>query len=119
MSFYKTFMLSASLVSLAACGGQQEPLTPGELAAKQASYLEFTKSQCTSVLGGSGVGELTRASIKLQKRAADLGVKRDYSSPDARLATAWSISVGMQGRLQSCNDFVTRSYQIMSDTGTL
>ena len=108
-----------ALLTLTACGGQRETLTPGDLAAKQASYLEFTKSQCAGVLGGDGVKDLTVASVKLQKRAKDLGVVRDYSSPDVGIATGWSISVGMQGRVQTCNDFVTQSYQIMSNTNTI
>ena len=111
-------VIASTSLLLSACGAKQ-PLEPGELEANQAGYLEFTKSQCTSVLGGSGVGELTRASAKLQKKAAAMGVVRDYSSPDPGLATAWSFSVGMQGRLESCNDFVTKSYNIMSATNTL
>ena len=117
--YFKSTMAVAVALTLTACGGNREPLTPGEQAARQASYLEFTKSQCANVLGGSGVGEVTRASAKLQKRAKDLGVVRNYSNPDTAIGTAWSISVGLQGRMGTCNDFVTKSYQIMSKTGTL
>lgn len=108
-----------SVVLLTACVSNQEPIPPGELAARQASYLEFTKSQCASALGGSGVGELTRASIALQRQAASLGVTRNYAAPDTGIATAWSISVGMQGRAASCNQFITDSYNIMASTQTL
>jgi len=117
--YIKVAVVTSAILTLAACGGNREPLTPGEQAARQAAYLEFTKSQCANVLGGAGVGEITRASAKLQKRAKDLGVVRDYSSPDTGIATGWSISVGMQGRMETCNDFVTKSYQIMSNTDTL
>lgn len=116
----RTLALAATaILTLAACVSNQEPLPPGEQAARQASFLEFTKSQCASALGGSGVGDLTRASIALQRQAAALGVTRDYSTPDTGIATAWSISVGMQGRPASCNQFVTDAYNIMAATNTL
>jgi hypothetical protein len=116
----KTLALAATVsIGLAGCVSNQEPLPPGEQAARQAAFLEFTKSQCASTLGGSGVGDLTRASIALQRQAAALGVTRDYSAPDTGIATAWSISVGMQGRPASCNQFVTDAYNIMAATNTL
>ena len=107
------------IFSLAACNANQEPLSPGERTARQASFLEFTKSQCASVLGGGGVGDLTKASIALQRQAAALGVTRDYSQPDVGIATAWSFSVGMQGRPASCNQYVTDAYNLMAATNTL
>lgn len=106
-------------LGLAACAPAPEPLSPGEQAARQASFLEFTKTQCASTLGGSGIADLTRASVALQKQAAALGVTRNYSVPDTGIATAWSFSVGMQGRTASCNQFVTDAYNMMAATSTL
>lgn len=107
------------VILLSGCMANQEPLTPGEQAARQASFLEFTKRQCASFLGGSGMGDLTRASLALQKKATSLGAVRDYTTPDAGIATAWSISVGMQGRANSCNQFVSDSYNILAATNNL
>ncbi len=109
----KASLALGSVVFLSACASNQQPLTPGEQAARQASVLEFTVRQCASVLGGSGVAELTRASIALQSKAASLGVRRDFSSPDPTIALAWSVSVGMQGRAATCNQFVSDSYKII------
>ena len=119
MKMISSAALLSCVITLTACGAQQEPDTPGEKAARQAAFLEFTKLECAVVLGGSGVKDLTVASAKLQKRASDLGVVRDYSIIDTKIATAWAFSVGMQGRMHTCNQFISDSYQIMSSTDTL
>ena len=119
MHVQKLAIIAVTTLALSACVSNQEPLSPGDEAARQASYLEFTKRQCSSVLGGTGVGEVTRASVALQRKAASFGVTRDYSEPDAGIATAWSFSVAMLGRLDACNQFVTDAYNIMAETDTL
>lgn len=116
----KYFGLAAiTAVGLSGCVSNQEPLSPGDEAARQASYLEFTKRQCSSVLGGSGVRDVTRASVALQRKAASFGVTRDYSQPDPGIATGWSFSVAMLGRMDACNQFVTDAYNLMAETDTL
>jgi hypothetical protein len=110
-------LLATSFV-LSSCG-EQQPKLPGQEEADIASYLDLTKTQCASILGGDGVRDLTVASSKLKKKAKGLGFEKDYSSPDFAVATAWSISVGMQNRRDACNQFVTGSYNRMAATGTL
>lgn len=110
-------LLATSFV-LSSCG-EPQPKLPGQEESDIASYLDFTKTQCASVLGGDGVRDLTVASSKLKKKAKALGFEKDYTSPDVGVATAWSISVGMQGRRDACNQFVTGSYNRMAATDTL
>jgi hypothetical protein len=91
------------------------PETPGNAAAGQAAFIDFTKRQCTAMIGGAGVGELTRASSKLKQRARDLGADPDaYQKAENKMGVGWSFSVGLTGRIDTCNELVTKSYNIVS-----
>lgn len=119
MTKVQTVICIFALTFLVSSCGKPQPKLPGQEEANIASYLDFTKTQCANVLGGDGVRDLTVASAKLKKKASQLGYEKDYSSPDVGVATAWSISAGMQSRGDACNQFVTGSYNRMAAMGVL
>jgi hypothetical protein len=85
-------------------------------AARSAEYFNFVNRQCASNLGGGGVADLARASAAARREAVKLGANAsDFSTANTQIATVWSFSVGMMGRLDTCNAWITDAYNSMAD----
>jgi len=106
-------VLVGSLFGMAACSQKPQPIQ-NQLAA-QAAYIDRTVSECKAYLGGiDGIGKLKSASNKLKANARNRGASdADFKKGFNKAALAWSISVGMTNKMDTCSDFVDGSYDIM------
>ena len=113
MKNYILIPFVASLFALAACS--QKPLTSQQRLAAQAAQIDRTLSECKAYLGGiDGIGKLKEASNKLKADARNRGASDDdFKGAFNRAAIAWSVSVGMSNKMDTCSNFVDDSYDIM------
>ena len=67
-------------------------------------------------MGGiDGIGKLKEASNKLKVDARNSGASDDdFKGAFNRAAIAWSVSVGITNKMDTCSNFVDDSYDIMT-----